>query len=568
MDNLGSKNLEPRSSPFYLILPKIQQAAEESNANLFDVIDAVTASWIDSLPSEKKLSDQERKDVVTKEKLIRTCEVMGVDVPRPNAVLANLAASYGINAQTWQDKSFVSQYRLHLPAMGIYEPHLKPSYDLFLKLFGHRYQGTKEEIAKGLEGYDLSIRPINFSSAIAKSEAIKNFLPDLGQKFEKDPFGVQRREHLVLDKKGDKLIYLATRKIEHGTYLAILRTVGYCTAGCAKCYRGEQTRQLQKFKAINQDGTEDIVYFLPPAEQIQHLVEYWNHDSNPPEDILFSGGEPMDIAVNDWKVIFEYIRKAKYLKFLRICTGDLFLGEPFRIADPDFLAVLRKWHDEVGKPIKFATHLPHPNFVTPAAVYTILKLHQLGIGAEIQTQTPLEQDINCFQREIEQRIKAIGKRKLTDEQLIEAWAPSLAKSFKLLHDLCIKIAMIADRPYKFIHDMQQSVSVIYNTIVFSLLSEPHVGTTDAAIRPTSFAVFTPKLPNLNMGFHSLQYLARVKGAYKTDGKKVKIKIPHAIGEIAEYEEPLWQGINDQKTLERIANIDFWKKLRARVKELI
>ncbi|MFN3302033.1 MAG: hypothetical protein ACK413_03345, partial [Patescibacteria group bacterium] len=122
-------------------------------------------------------------------------------------------------------------------------------------------------------------------------------------------------------------------------------------------------------------------------------------------------------------------------------------------------------------------------------------------------------------------------------------------------------------PYKFIHDMQQSVSVIYNIVLYSLLSEPHVGVTDSAVRPTSFAIFTPLLPNLNMGFHSLEYLANVKNAYITDFKRVKMKIPHAIGAIAEYEEPYWQGINDKKTIEKLADINFWKKLREKVIKL-
>lgn len=244
------------------------------------------------------------------------------------------------------------------------------------------------------------------------------------------------------------------------------------------------------------------------------------------------------------------------------------MGEPFRICDPRFLEIIRRWHEDTGKSVKFAVHLPHPSSITPEAVYAILRLHKLGAWVEIQTQTPLVEGINCFQKEIEQKIKKIGKRLLTDKEIIEIWAPSLAKSYKLLRDLCIRIAMIADRPYKFIHDMQKSESFIYNAVVYSLLSEPHVGVTDSAIRPTSFAVFTPHLPNLNIGFHSLEYLAKVKGAYQLDQNKVKFTLPHAIGAMAGFEEPLWPGINDYKTLKRITNIDFWKKLRLRVKELV
>lgn len=332
---------------------------------------------------------------------------------------------------------------------------------------------------------------------------------------------------------------------------------------------GEQTRELKQFTAINPDGTESLLYFLPPVEQVKLLVKKWNEEKNPPEDILFSGGEPMDVSLEEWLKIIEELKQAKYLKFFRICTGDLFLGEPFRLIQPKFLEALKQFYKETGKAIKFACNLPHPAFITPEAVYTIMTLHKAGFGTEIQSQTPLEEGMLCFQKEIQKKVKAYGGvNNISDTQILEAWASSLARSFKLLQELCLKISMAADRPYKFIHDMQQSVSLIYTTVLFSLLSEPHVGTTDAAIRPTSFAVFVPTLPNLNLGFHSLQYLSKVKDAYKTDFKKVKFKLPHAFGALAEYEEPYFEGVNDKKILEIITNIDFWSKLRKKVKDII
>jgi hypothetical protein len=552
----------------YLVLPKIFDEAKKIGATLSQVIDAVRADWISKLPSDAELSKKEKEKIVTKEELITKCKAMGVEPPKLSLRLLHLAEKYGINSYNWQhDPNFVFKYRFHLPVRGIYNPQLEPAYDLFFKLFGEFYKGEIEEIKKVLEGFDLSIRPLNLSSQIMNSEAIRNFLPEVGQKFVKDPFGVQRIEHLVLERKGGKLVYLATRKKEHGTYLAILNTVAYCTGGCAKCYRGEQTRELKQFTAINPDGAETTVYFLPPVEQIKLLVKRWNKEENPPEDILFSGGEPMDVSVEEWIKIIEELKKAKFLKFFRICTGDLFLGEPFRIIQPKFLEALKQFYKETGKPIKFACHLPHPAFITPEAVYAILTLHKVGIGIEIQSQTPLEEGILCFQKEILKKLKEYGTTNVSDEKLLDAWAPPMAKSFKLLKELCIKISMVADRPYKFIHDMQQSVSIIYTIVLFSLLSEPHVGVTDSAIRPTSFAVFTPKLPNLNLGFHSLQYLKNVIGAYQQKGEKILIRLPHAFGEIAEYEEPLWVGINDIDTVKRIADIHFWKKLRYKVNEL-
>lgn len=571
---IGDRQFESEPTaekPPYLMMAELENAAEQEGVKLSEIIDAVRADWISGLPSRedlKKYPAEKRSEIVTKEELTKVCEAAGIHLPVPNSKLSRTAADLGLDQNSWQDRNFQGRFRFHLSPGSIEGLRQAQNKKLFFTLFGEKYKGKEAEIVDTLKGYDLSIRPINFSSAISKSEAIENFLPEVGQRFEADPFGVQRREHLILDEEDGKLIYLSTRKKEHGTYLAILRSVAYCSGGCSSCYRGHQTREVQKFKSLNPDGTEEDVHFPSPTEQVERLVKRWNHEENPPEDILFSGGEPMDISIEEWQKIFETLKDAKHLKFLRICTGDLFLGEPFRVSDPKFLELLKQWHEDTGKPIKFATNLPHPAFITPEAAHAIMSLHKLGIGVEIQTQTPLEENILCFQRDIEQKIQELGKQKLTDEELIEAWAPSLARSFKLLRDLCVKVAMVSDRPYKFIHDMQKSVSVIYNTVLFSLLSEPHVGTTDSAVRPTSFAVFTPKSPNLNMGFHSLEYLANAKEAYQEEGNDVKMRFPHAVGETVEYSEPKWQGINDKRTLQRLTDIDFWKKLRERVKELV
>lgn len=537
-----------------------------------EIIDAVRADWLAGLPTQEdlvKFSPEKRSGIVTKQELTRVCEAAGIKLPVANNDLSNAAASLGVDQNTWQDKNFPAHNRFHLPPGSIEELQQKKNRELFFELFAPKYQGQEAEIIETLKKFDVSIRPMNFSPCILKSEAIEWFLPDVGQTFEKDPFGVQRKGHLVLDQEDGKLIYLATRKKDHGTYLEILYKVRYCDGGCANCYRGEQTREMEKFEMINPDKTKQEVIVPSPVEQTERLVRRWNQEEeDPPEDILFSGGEPMDINIEEWEKIFETLKDAKHLKFLRICTGDLFLGKPFRISDTQFLNLMKKWHEDTGKPVKFAADLPHPAFITPEAVHAIMSLHKLGIGVEIETQTPLVEGVMCFQKEVEQQIQALGKEKLTDDELIEAWAPALAKSFKLLRELCVKTAMVSDRPYKFIHDMQKSVSIVYNTVLFSLLSEPHVGTTDSAVRPTSFAVFTPKLPNLNMSFHALEYLANVKGAQSESENEVTFKLPHSVGEMAEYIEPKWHGINDKEHLQRITDIDFWKKLREKVKELV
>ncbi|PIT89594.1 hypothetical protein COU23_03015, partial [Candidatus Kuenenbacteria bacterium CG10_big_fil_rev_8_21_14_0_10_36_11] len=60
----------------------------------------------------------------------------------------------------------------------------------------------------------------------------------------------------------------------------------------------------------------------------------------------------------------------------------------------------------------------------------------------------------------------------------------------------------------------------------------------------------------------------VDGAYQEDEKEIKMKIPHAVGETIEYSEPKWRGINDEETVRRMTDIEFWGKLREQVKELV
>lgn len=572
---IEDRQFEPEQSaekPPYLVMAELAEVAEKHGVKLCEIIDAVRADWLSGLPKQEdldKFPPERRSEIVTKEELTKVCEAAEIPLPVSDSELSNSAANLGIDQNKWQDRNFQGKHRFHLSPGSIESLQQSANRNLFFKLFGEKYKGREAEIIATMKGYDLSVRPLNLSSVILKSEAINNFLPEVGQKFDEDPFGVQRREHLILDgEKNGKLTYLATRKKEHGTYLTILRTVTYCAGGCARCYRGHQTRMLETFEAINEDGTKTSVQFPSPTEQVKRLTKRWNREKNPPEDILFTGGEPMDIGIEEWQKIFETLKGAEHLKFLRICTGDLFLGEPFRISDPRFLELLKKWHEDTGKPIKFAANIVHPACITPEAVYAIMSLHKLGIGIEIQSQTQLGEGVLCFQKEVEQQIQQLKRERLTDDELIEAWAPALAKSFKLLRELCVKVAMVSDRPYKFIHDMQKSVSVIYNTVLFSLLSEPHVGTTDSAVRPTSFAVFTPKSPNLNMGFHSLEYLANAKNAYQEKADEVQMQFPHAVGETVEYSEPKWQGINDKETIQRITDIEFWKKLREKVKQLV
>jgi pyridoxal phosphate enzyme (YggS family) len=612
------------SEELYLRLPKILERLEQRKRNetIPELKDSVRTEWLNNLPTREQLKDfapEERHELVTREEMLLTCQAANIQLPQANPELADIAKQYGIDETNYLDV----KNRFHIPkdAKKRMDPEIyEKVMGVFFKMFGKKYEGiNREQVEKIFEKFDLSIRSLNMSSSIVNSEAIEQFLPEIDQKYKEDPFGVQREEHLVLDKdENGKPYYLATRKIDHGTYLAILKCVGYCIGGCKNCYRGEQTREINAFEMIPKGGKGEKkkVSFLDPVEQTRRLVERWNTENDPPHDILFSGGEPMDIKMEYWSQIVDALKDAKYLEFFRICTGDLFLGEPLRLTDKRFTDALKKFHDETGKAIKFALGLPHPDFITPESVYAIKKLQKLGLGIEFESQTPLVEGITCFQKDMQKKTNDLGKKNaadITDEELIESYAPSLAKSVDILGDLCNKFAQVASRPYKFIHDMQQSESIVYTTMAYSLLCETHTGKSDTT-RPTSFAIFTPDTPNLNMSFHSFEFLkdgkridyatidtddseetikkiqrkineflpakyqqqikeADKKGVHKftfplpegkepdflTDEevaqskieKKVQYKLPHAVGKVATYEEPYFPGINDEEILKRL-----------------
>lgn len=537
-------------------IQKIDSEVEKEGGTLPELIDAVRANWLENLPGDER------------DLLIKICERNNVELPQKNESYLQVAERNELSGSNWQERTTVLKHRLGIPHKKKGNPMYDGSYEILFKLFGDKWSGNKEKMMEALRGFDLSIRPLNLSKAISSCEAINYVLPELGYTFQKDPFGVQRKEALVIKEKDGRKIYLATRKKDHGTYLAILTAAQYCTGGCARCYRGEQTRKRQKFTAIDENGKEEEIFFATtPTEQIEGLVEEWKNEKDPPSDILLSGGEPMNINPDQWEGICNALKKAENLRSFRICTGDLFLGEPFRLLEPKFIEAVTNFRKETGIAVKFATNLPHPAMITPEAIYAINKLQKLGIGIEFQSQTPLMDGVNCFQKEIVEKLEKVDK--MSDEKLISILAPSLAKSVDLLEDLCVKFSDVSNRPYKFIHDMQKSVSLIYTTMVYSILCEPHVGVTDSSIRPTSFALFTPKLPNLNMSFHSLHLMAEKKGSYKVDkkSKMVKMKLPHAIGKTAEFEEPYIKGLNDKEVLEKITDEKFWSKLCEEVKRI-
>lgn len=348
--------------------------------------------------------------------------------------------------------------------------------EMFYSLFP-AYNQKKEKVEEYLKSYDLSILPLN----LLQDEGVNKFLPRLGFKPQTDPYGVQRAHSVITREEDGKKYYLTTHKPGYGTFLPILgKGAGrvFCPIGCAGCYRGPQTRFNDPLSIIHDDGHQEKIWIPAPQMQMKWLVAKWNDitEYHHVYDILLSGGEPMILANETWKEILGELKNAKYLRNLRICTGALFLGMPFRF-DDEFISLLTDFRKETGVQIKLATHVSHPEHVTPEAIFFARKLITAGI--ELLPQCPIEPEVNFWVKDLERSLNTL--RKL--DQLL-----SLA---------------VGVRPYKWILDMQGGVPLLSALEIWRKLHDQHCGESDIT-RPTSFAVFLPKPEgNLNISYHSL-----------------------------------------------------------------
>lgn len=384
--------------------------------------------------------------------------------------------------------------------------------DFFLRMFP-QYQEKKSLLEEYIKSFDLSILPLN----LLLPEGVNKFLPRLGMKPAPDPYGVQRAHSVVLH---DDEFYLATRKPGYATLLPILGSGAgrvYCPIGCAGCYRGPQTRFNEPLRLIHDDGSEKTLWIPRPNQQMKWLVQKWNSKPKLKNvyDVLLSGGEPMMLSNSIWQKILHELKSAKYLRSLRICTGALFLGLPFRF-DNEFIQLLVDFRKETGVQVKLSVHVSHPEHVTPEAVFFARKL--LHAGIELLPQIPLEPGVNF-------------------------WVDDLNKTVQTLTQLNRLLAtVIGTRPYKWIFDMQGGIPLLPALEVWRRAYDAHQGETDLC-RPTSFALFNPTIHgNVNLSYHSLWAIQMQVGK-----NKVIYRIPHPAKVWVEYEEPIWEGINDDPT---------------------
>lgn len=238
------------------------------------------------------------------------------------------------------------------------------------------------------KNYLLSILPLNL---LMPNEVLSQFIPpdDFSMPHplkDIDPYGIASTK-LVKDN-----IWFASQKFAH---TVLMNLHGHCLIGCSDCYKSFYVREKGHENDLGAGNPfEDKPTNL--ERQAKILVSWLN--SNPQVyDVIVSGGEPLMRSNAHLKVMLGIFEKAKFLKVLRICTGTIFLGLPFRI-DDELLNILEEFSAKTGVRITFQAHLSNHFQITPEAIIAVRKIRKKGFS--IYSQVPIKEGINFFSNDI------------------------------------------------------------------------------------------------------------------------------------------------------------------------
>ncbi|MFH1721438.1 MAG: 4Fe-4S cluster-binding domain-containing protein [Candidatus Altiarchaeota archaeon] len=369
------------------------------------------------------------------------------------------------------------------------------------------------------QGFLLSLLPLNLSLPTeAREKAIpKSDYYEVHPSKDVDPYGIFTEKSKITDKKTNR--YLASRKFPHSALFNIHTT---CHAGCVGCYKSFYVREKRKpLKGLE---------FESVVEQTKAFVDWLNEN---PEvyDIIMSGGEPLMVSNETVKKMFAEFAKAKNLRIIRICTGTVFLGLPFRI-DDELLDFLKEFENKTGKRITFNVHLANHQNITPEALLAVHRIKERGF--KLYSQVPIMEKVNFFKWNHE-------------------------KTMKFLIELGKRQAAAGVEPYKFIVDMHPRTLEYYVPLeqllrIWSQLGESH--DFPELERPRTLSILC-KEGNVILSGYTL--LAIQKKIFKSKDLVV-YTIPAVFSGTAEepkvervftYYEPIMSANEDPQSLEKL-----------------
>jgi len=365
----------------------------------------------------------------------------------------NSTESNQVNDEDWGETDFHLKNRIHLTRQSNNE-----MFNLLFEIYElsdvHK-ERLKEIIKRGIEFkngehffYDFSVLPLNI---ILGLEVIKYFIPPidyftLNSTNQEDPYGIikgkTRSKGFVNSptaiKSNHSNLLLGANKFTHSLLFNI---DFYCPIGCSDCYKARMgTREFTSDFKTKSFMIESLGEVISPTkntviEQAKQTVMWMNNTERGKNihDIIISGGEPLMLPNETIKQVLEDFRKAENLKVLRICTGTLFLGMPFRI-DNELLRLLKKFSNETGIRITIQAHIGSYHMISPESVIVIQRIKRYGFN--IFAQIPIKNGINFF---------------LSDPQ----------KTIRELSLLMHKLVIADVEPYMMIVDMHPSTNEFY-----------------------------------------------------------------------------------------------------------
>ncbi|MFH0715181.1 MAG: 4Fe-4S cluster-binding domain-containing protein, partial [Candidatus Diapherotrites archaeon] len=268
-----------------------------------------------------------------------------------------------------------------------------------LLTFFPQLQGKREELKNVLARYSMSIMPLNYALPF---EVAAQYIPEIDYfsnhlASNPDPYGLFTPESKILDKETGMV--LASQKFPHSLLMNVFAA---CPIGCVGCYKSYYTREYNHELGLTL-GT--II------AQTQKLVEYMNEHPQV-YDVIISGGEPLLLDDERIAKMLELFENAKHLRVLRICTGTIFLGLPFRISEK-LLETIKAFARKTGVRFTFQAHLANHFQISPEAMIAVHKIRKAGFT--IYSQIPIQEGVNFFRNDWPKTLEywnELGKRQM------------------------------------------------------------------------------------------------------------------------------------------------------------